>query len=407
MFSSGRLAFMAPGRPTIPASSKFGSMAQSSKTFFQLFNQLLSIPSVSSANPAIDMSNRQVVELLAERFGALGFQCEILPLTHNPNKANLIATLGSGPGGLVLSGHTDTVPFDEERWQVNPLKMTEQDNRLYGLGSTDMKGFFAVVHEAVQDFLEADFKQPLIILATADEESSMDGARELAALGKPKARAAVIGEPTGLSPVHMHKGIMMESLRIQGRSGHSSNPALGNNALEAMHEVITALLGFRNQLQRDYHNPHFLIDVPTLNLGVIHGGDNPNRICGHCKLEFDVRLLPGMESAYVRDAVRNIVAPIAQRREVEISVEPLVNSVPPFDNGSSELAQAAARLSGHEAQSVAFTTEGPFLQALGMDTVIMGPGSIDQAHQPDEYMELAQVKPCVEILQALIRQYCL
>src|SRR5690606_27634595 len=115
-------------------------------------------------------------------------------------------------------------------------------NRLYGLGSTDMKGFFAVVHEAVKAFHDSEFKQPLIILATADEESSMDGARALVELGRPRARYAVVGEPTGLTPVHMHKGVMMETLRVQGQSGHSSNPALGKNALEAMHEVISELL---------------------------------------------------------------------------------------------------------------------------------------------------------------------
>src|SRR5690606_30585073 len=109
-------------------------------------------------------------------------------------------------------------------WQVNPLRVTEKDGRLYGLGSSDMKGFFAIVHEALAAFADTAFKQPLIIVATADEESSMDGARALAQLGKPLARYAIIGEPTGLKPVNRHKGVMMERLRVQGRSGPSSNP---------------------------------------------------------------------------------------------------------------------------------------------------------------------------------------
>jgi len=213
--------------------------------FNDLFNHLLSQHSVSSTNSLIDQSNMGVINLLADTFSRLGFSCEIVPVAGAHEKANLIATIGRGPGGLVLSGHTDTVPFDESLWNTNPLGMTEKDNRLYGLGATDMKGFFAVVHEAVQDFLDADFRQPLIILATADEESSMSGARTLANLGKPKARAAVIGEPTSLRPIHMHKGIMMESIHVQGQSGHSSNPTLGKNALEAMHDVIGALMRFR------------------------------------------------------------------------------------------------------------------------------------------------------------------
>jgi len=285
--------------------------------------------------------------------------------------------------------------------------MTEKDNKLFGLGATDMKGFFAVVHEAVQGFLAADLKQPLIILATADEESSMAGARTLAAQGRPKARAAVIGEPTSLRPINMHKGIMMEGIHVQGQSGHSSNPALGRNALEAMHEVITALLAFRQQLQTKFHNPHFMIDVPTINLGVIHGGDNPNRICGHCDLEFDVRLLPGMEDDAIRNSIEEMIVPIALKHQTEISLTRLIPGVDPFANADSELGRQIEALTGHAPESVAFGTEGPFLQQLGMDTIILGPGSIDQAHQPNEYMSLDQVKPCIAILQSLIKQYCL
>jgi len=375
--------------------------------FNDLFNRLLSQHSVSSTNPLIDQSNMGVINLMADTFSGLGFSCEIVPVAGAHEKANLIATIGRGPGGLVLSGHTDTVPFDESLWNTNPLGMTEKDNRLYGLGATDMKGFFAVVHEAVQDFLDADFRQPLIMLATADEESSMSGARTLANLGKPKARAAVIGEPTGLRPIHMHKGIMMESIHVQGQSGHSSNPTLGKNALEAMHDVIGALMRFRHELQLEYHNPHFIIDVPTINLGVIHGGDNPNRICGHCNLEFDVRLLPGMAGDAVRESIEALIAPIASKHQTDIKLTRLIEGVEPFDNRDTELVKMAELLTGHSPESVAFGTEGPFLQQLGMDTIILGPGCIDQAHQPDEYMELSQVKPCINILQQLIRNYCL
>jgi len=375
--------------------------------FFQRFNRLLSLPSVSSAHPQIDMGNRAVIDELASWFSELGFTCEVLPLPEAPHKANLIATLGSGPGGLVLSGHTDTVPFDEALWSVNPLQLTQKDNRLYGLGSTDMKGFFAVVHEAVQQFKDAHLQQPLIILATADEESSMEGARLLVKQGRPVARYAVIGEPTGLRPINRHKGVMMERLHVQGQSGHSSNPALGRNALEAMHQMISVLLQFRSELQQQYHNPHFSIDVPTMNLGVIHGGDNPNRICGHCTLEFDVRLLPGMASDSLRSAIREKLLPIAAQHRVDFSFTPLFPGAEAFANEHSELVATCARLTGHDAQSVAFATEAPFLQALGMDTVVLGPGSIDVAHQPNEYMALDQVQPCIDLIRALVARYCL
>lgn len=382
---------------------------QGTAGFISLFDHLLQLPSVSSTNPALDQSNLAVIHLLAEVFESLGFSTEVLPLPGESKKANLIATLGTGPGGLVLSGHTDTVPFDEALWQFNPLQLTENNNRLYGLGATDMKGFFAVVYTALESFLKEipTLKQPLIILATADEESSMNGARELVRLGQPRARYAVIGEPTSLQPINMHKGVMMETIRIQGKSGHSSNPALGHNALEAMHDVISALLTFRRQLQSEYSSPHFAVNVPTMNLGAIHGGDNPNRICGHCALEFDVRLLPGMSNDSIRSAIEALILPIAEKHQTLITLENLIPGVEPFVNDNSDLLRAAETLTGHSAMTAAFGTEAPFLQALGMDTIVLGPGSIDMAHQPDEYMALDQVKPAISLIQALVKKYCL
>ncbi len=370
--------------------------------------ELIATPSVSSTLPSCDMGNRAVIDKLAAWLETLGFAVQILELPGKPHKANLVATLGSGPGGLVLAGHTDTVPFNEERWQLNPLALTERDNRFYGLGSTDMKGFFPIALEAARGLAGQPLRQPLIVLATADEESSMDGARALAAQGFPEARYAVIGEPTGLRPVRMHKGMMMESVVISGRAGHSSNPLLGNSALEAMQEVMTELLALRGELQQRYRHPGFDIPQPTLNLGCIHGGDNPNRICGQCELQFDLRPLPGMEPEALRAELRARLQPVAERRAIAIALHTLMPGILPFEESAqSELVQAVEQLSGHAAESVAFATEAPFLQALGMQTVVMGPGSIDQAHQPDEYLALEQVQPAIDLLKGLIRRFCL
>lgn len=381
---------------------------------FQHLDTLISTPSISSANPKLDVSNTAVIDYLAHCYEDLGFSCERVrsagtsPLTQDNEKLNLIATRGSGPGGLVLAGHTDTVPLDEALWQHNPFRLTEKDGRLYGLGSTDMKSFFALIMEALKDFEGVTFKQPLIVLATADEETSMQGARTLAELGRPKARCAVIGEPTGMRPIHAHKGIMMESIDLLGRSGHSSDPALGANALDAMHSVISELIVFRQELQRRHNNPLFTIPRPTLNLGCIHGGDNPNRICGQCRLEFDIRLLPGMEIEALREEIRQRVTPIAERHGVVATIAPLFAGLPAFMTApDNELVQTAQRLTGHSAATVAFGTEAPLLQRLGMDTIVLGPGDIDQAHQPDEYLELARVAPFLQTLKGLIRHYCL
>ncbi|WP_394236167.1 acetylornithine deacetylase [Pseudomonas anguilliseptica] len=375
-------------------------------SFKDQFAALIAAPSVSCTQAHWDQSNRAVIELLSSWLGDLGFACDVQQVS--PGKFNLLASYGSGPGGLVLAGHSDTVPFDAALWQTDPLKLTEVDGRWVGLGSCDMKGFFALIIEAVQPLLTQRFQQPLLILATCDEESSMSGARALAEAGRPLGRAAVIGEPTGLKPIRLHKGIMMERIDILGQSGHSSDPILGHSALEAMQDVMLELRGLRAQWQREYNNPQFSVPTPTLNFGCIHGGDNPNRICGQCSLEFDLRPLPGMQPEALRAAIRQKLQPLAQQHEVKIDFAPLFPSVPPFEqDAASELVRIAERLTGHSATAVAFATEAPYLQQLGCETLVLGPGDIDCAHQPGEYLEMSRLQPTVRLLQQLIKHYCL
>ena len=382
------------------------------KHFIDQLSQLVATPSVSCTLPSLDMGNRRVIDLLANWLQDLGFTIDIQPLADNPEKANLVATLGQGSGGLVFAGHTDTVPFNAERWQQDPFTLTIDDERAFGLGATDMKGFFPAVIAAVQPFLDKPLKQAIIILATADEETSMAGARELLRHDlfqhKPaKASYAVIGEPTNMQPIRMHKGITMERIRVEGKAGHSSNPALGNNALDAMHEVISELIAFRQQLQQDYRHPGFVIDVPTLNLGCIHGGDNPNRICGSCELEFDLRPLPGMSLVNLREDIDCRLQALADKKQIKIKRQSLFPGIDAFEQAEgSTLVDSVERLTGQSSDSVAFATEAPFLQQLGMEVVIMGPGSIDQAHQPDEFIDLSTIDASVSTLKALIQQFC-
>ena len=391
---------------SVPGSAASGAVMPPS--ILEMLTALIAVPSISSSSAKWDSSNRGVIDLLAQWLGPMGFAVEILPVPNMPGKFNLIATLGSGSGGLVLEGHTDTVPYDEKRWHSDPFTLTERDNRWYGLGTCDMKGFFALAIDAARVFVGQPLQQPLIIVATADEESSMNGARALAEAGKPKARYAVIGEPTSLRPIRMHKGIMMERLVFEGQAGHSSNPELGRNALEGMHQAMGELLALRSQWQQQYRNPNFDVQVPTLNLGCIHGGDNPNRICGRCELHFDLRPLPGMDMDALRQAILQKVAPVASERGLKLQFEPLFDGVPPFETAAdAALVAACEKLTGHTAGSVAFATEAPWMQRLGMETLVMGPGSIDQAHQPDEFLAQSQVAPTVNILRQLVRQFCL
>lgn len=373
----------------------------------QLAN-LIACPSVSSSLVQLDQSNMGVIELLAGWLEPMGFKCEVLPVKAKLGKANLLATLGEGDGGLVLSGHTDTVPFDCELWNQDPFQLKESNERWYGLGATDMKGFFPVAMAAAERFLNESFKHPLMILATADEESSMSGARALVDQGRPKGRFAVIGEPTGLRPIRAHKGILLESVRVSGQSGHSSNPNLGRNALEDMHLILSELLALRLELKSKYNNALFDIQYPTLNLGYIHGGDNPNRICGHCEMHFDLRPLPGMDLVELRGLVESRLMTLAAQHQMTLNIESLSPGVPAYEQqANSDLVRAAEKLTGHHAQAVAFATEAPFLQQLGHETIVLGPGNIEQAHQPNEFIDLAQIGPAVDTIAGLIKRFCL
>ncbi len=369
---------------------------------------LIATPSVSSVRPDWNQSNRPLLALLASWLTDAGFRVEILDIPGHPDKANLVATLGAGPGGLVLSGHADTVPFDAHLWQHDPLRLSEDGGRLYGLGTADMKSFLGLAIEAARGLSAVDLKHPLIILATADEESAMHGARALAAAGRPLGRYAVIGEPTGLRPVRMHKGVMGEAIRLIGRSGHASDPRLGNNALEGMHAVLGAVLAWRDELQASHNNSAFPVSYPTINLGHIHGGDNPNRICGQCELHLDLRVLPGLDPDALRAELCRRVAAVAEPRGLGWETQALFESIPPAETpAGSAIVRAAEALTGHAAEAVSFGTEAPFFNRLGMETVVLGPGDIEQAHQPDEFLALERIEPTLGLLKQLIQRFCL
>jgi acetylornithine deacetylase len=372
-----------------------------------MLRTLVATPSVSCTSPSLDMSNLDVVHCLAEWLEDLGFHSKVQTLPGDTRKANLIARLGEGRGGLMLAGHTDTVPCDEHRWTRDPFKLTEVDGRLHGLGTSDMKGFFPIALAAAARFADAKLREPLFVLATADEESTMAGARALVDTDAPRARRAVIGEPTSLRPVRSHKGIMMLAIRVEGGDGHSSDPRLGINALDVMQSVMAELIAYRRELARNT-DPAFEVQVPTLNLGCLHGGDNPNRICGRAELQIDMRILPGMDSDAVLEDLGARLQRLAEEAATVVTLQALYPPIPPFEVAEdAEFVKQVEKATGQKAGSVAFGTEGPFLQALGTETVVLGPGRIEQAHQPDEHLELASIQPTIDILERLIATSCL
>lgn len=387
-------------------------MTQSFPGLMPSLQQLVALPSVSSKDDSLDMSNAEIIHILADWLETMGAKIELMTVTESPKKLNLIATFGSGTDGLVLSGHTDTVPYDSHIWDTDPFVLTDASDKLFGLGVTDMKCFFSLVLEVLAKFDVTKFKRPLTILATADEETTMLGAQTLAnklieenrKLGK----YALIGEPTGLKPIHLHKGIMTEHIHIVGQAGHSSNPAFGNSAIEGMHKVVSALMQWRETLQEQHKDDRFNVPMPTINFGSIHGGDNPNRICAECELKLDVRVMPSMQIENIRQTMHDIAKKSISNSGLAIHFHDRFAGLEPMETEQqSEIVALTETFSGQQSGSVGFATEGPYLNKLGCETVILGAGDIDVAHQANEYLALDRINPMMKILENLMAKLLL
>lgn len=375
-------------------------------SFLELYRQLIATPSISATDEALDQSNQNLINLLAGWFRDLGCEVEVQPVPGTRNKFNMLAKYGTGSGGLLLAGHTDTVPFDDGRWTRDPFKLTEHDNKLFGLGTADMKGFFAFVLDTLRHFDLSQLKKPLYILATADEETTMTGARYFAESTTLRPDCAIIGEPTSLKPVRAHKGHISNAIRIQGQSGHSSDPDRGVNAIELMHDAIGHLMTLRNTLKTRYHLDDFEIPWPTMNFGHIHGGDAANRICACCELHMDIRPLPGLTLSDLNALLNDALAPVSQRWPGRLTISELHPPIPGYQcPPDHELVKVIEKLLNTQTEVVNYCTEAPFIQTL-CPTLVLGPGSINQAHQPDEFIDTALIKPTHLLIERVIRHFC-
>lgn len=368
----------------------------------ELLTDLVAIPSVSSTEPQWDQSNAPLIARLAEVLNQLGAEVSLHEVIGEPRKLNLIAKFGSGEGGLVFSGHTDTVPFDAARWATDPFTLTEQDGRLHGLGSTDMKGFIATAVTVASKLDLSNLRKPLYIVATCDEESTMSGGRWLQESGVLRADYVVIGEPTDLIPVRAHKGHLAHRLCAHGHSGHSSNPDAGINALDALHSAMSILMQWRDDLKLLHRDESFAVPHPTLNFGRLVGGDAVNRICPEAVLDFDFRPLPGMAIEKTYAELNRQIERAKSKTKAQLSLQEMWPGTPAFSTPlDTALVTAAMELSGKPAVCVNYGTEAPYYRALGSEVIVMGPGSIDRAHQPNEYVTKDELQACEHLLLAL------
>jgi acetylornithine deacetylase len=336
------------------------------------------------------------------------------------DKVNLIFELGpeadpereDGRPGLVLSGHMDVVPAEEPEWESDPFTLADRGDRWVGRGACDMKGFLALAANLALAASGRRLAHPLALLFTYDEEVGTLGARRLVD-SCPEARAlpasVVIGEPTGLRVVRAHKGHMTMRITLHGRSAHSGYPHLGSNAIEPAGEVIAALTRLRRELAAE-GAPHAELfpEVPfvPLNVGRVQGGAAINVVPDRCIVELGLRALPGVDSRRlaerVEQAARAAAAPFVP------DVEVLADSPPLLVPEEAPLLRRLCSLVGQgESATVSFATDAGWLQRLGMDCVLFGPGSIDAAHRPNEHVPKADLATARAVLERAIEGCCL
>jgi acetylornithine deacetylase len=363
-------------------------------------------------------SNLALVDYLCEQLKALGMEVEVDP-GEDGAKANLFA--GTGPrdsGGLMLAGHMDTVPVEGQAWHTNPFTLTEREGRFYGRGTADMKSFIAQSLLAVEALGARKLKVPLHLAFTYDEETGCHGAthlmERLQGTRRVMPRCAVVGEPTNFNVFRMHKGFHSGRVTITGVEGHSSKPNKGANAIYQTAKVIARLMEVEQERkgQRSMEE-YFELPYTTLNVGLIGGGTALNIIPNHAQVGFEYRTMPGEDPDYVINQVRGYVKEVLlpefrkQQPEVDIQVELTGAGQPMMTPPGTEIEAIALALTGNtRATAAPYYTEGAIYNAAGIPTVICGPGDIDQAHRPNEYVTREQLERGVGFLGRLIDKVC-
>lgn len=358
-----------------------------------------------------DQSNLPLIECIADHLRSLGVPLR-LSWDASRRKANLFATLGEGkPAGLVLSGHTDTVPWDGQAWSVDPLCGLVQDGRLYGRGSADMKGWIGLVVAQTRAWLEADLPHALHYAFSYDEEVGGFGAMELIAdlRGAGIApRLCIVGEPTSMVPAIAHKGVHRWRCCVRGKAAHSSLRPMAVNAIEAAARVVAHIAAIGDELRdTEARQPGFDVPYTTSAVCRVEGGIADNVVPEDCRFHYEFRDLPGADAAALQRRVEAYAATLVPAMK---AVDPSSGfafesfaSMPAFQARPDEPAvQLAQRLSGtRQTTLVAFGTEAGLFQRAGMSTVVCGPGSINQAHQADEYVSLEQLAQAEAFLRGL------
>jgi len=371
-----------------------------------LLQRLIAFPTIS------DRSNRELIDFVEDYLKGLGLSPRLSPNAAGDKAALHVAIGPETDGGLLLSAHTDVVPVAGQPWTGDPFGLREAQGRLHGRGACDMKGFAACALAMAPEFLAAKLERPIHILLSYDEETtclgSLDFIKQFGA-GLPRPRAAIVGEPTEMQVADAHKGIATFRTIVTGVEAHSARPSLGANAISAAAEIVTEIdrLGREREAEP---GPDARFDPPysTYHVGAIHGGTARNIFARECAIEWEFRGLPGASAAQALAPVERFIEEAALPRLRRYRPEPTIETTMDVDvpGLAAEPGSAAATLAlrladARAAIAVPFATEAGHFQRAGVSTVVCGPGSIVQAHKPDEYVSLVQLARCLDFLARL------
>ena len=367
--------------------------------------QLVAIDSVSLR------SNSPIVDFIERRCLMLDFTCKRFSYIddYGTEKINLIALAGADFSGipeveLALVGHTDTVPYDPN-WS-EATNLTERDGKLFGRGSCDTKGFIAAALVAAQTVDLSQLRKPLALIFTADEEIGLHGAKQLAQMDAIHPRYSIVGEPTSLKPIRAGKGYSLAEVVVKGREAHSAYPALGASAIFRAARLVTRLELIAEELKQQLH-PAFDPPFTTLNIGLIRGGTAKNVLAGECRFTLEWRPIPTQPSSHVVNLVKSAIAQ-EQSNDPDFECEFSVARADfGFETSSdSPLISLLEQATGIEAGTVAFGTEAAQMMTLGSEPVVIGPGDIREAHRTGEFVPIAELEKCAEVLKLAIVRLC-
>lgn len=364
-----------------------------------------------------DRPNRELIDFVASWFRSHGIDPKIMP-GKNPGFANLWATVGStSDGGVCLSGHTDVVPVDGQPWSSDPFRLTEKDGKLYGRGTCDMKGFCASALAMLPEMIAAPLKRPIHFCLTHTEENGCGGALEVVSrIGRdlPKPDMAIVGEPTSLRVVSGHKGMRRLSTVVAGREAHSARPDIGVSAVMVAGRLIARLAEMAEaEKSPDKLHHAFVPPYSTIHVGMVQGGLAPSIIARHCTFCWDIRTVPGTNSQDIFNTfeqwVRSDILPEMQAIWPRSSILTTTDfDIPPLTVEPVSSAERLVRcLTGdRDVCCVGYATEAGLFQQEGIDTVLCGPGSIAQAHKPDEFVLVSELRDYDAFLTRLVEQLC-